>query len=384
METTIQKTIVFGVFILIGFLLKRKFTSKAETQGLKKIILNLALPATIFIALMGVDVDPSLLTLPFLALLLNGLLFWIFPFVLPMVGFKKNTSEYRTLRLLLPSLAPGLSCFPFIAEILGPTYLAKAAMADLGNKIFVLIILYCVAVHWFMKVSSNTGEKQSGKLKSLITTLLSEPVTVLILLAIGLLSFGFSFQNLPSMIQDVLQKLSLLMTPLVMIFIGLSVKIRKDQFIKIVSILILRAGIVLLISAGIVGVMGITIREEILLLISFSLSACSFWPYAHIASISEKEKEELDDSKKTFHNGFAINVLAISFPLSTVMIMSIMLNPSMVGDPYRIILLAIGCIGIGVILTFWVRYQEIKDVAKRTTTIGPKQNIWITRQASKN
>ncbi|MBW1297854.1 AEC family transporter [Aquimarina litoralis] len=383
METTIQKTIVFGVFILIGFLLKRKFTSKAETQGLKKIILNLALPATIFIALMGVDVDPSLLTLPFLALVINGLLFWIFPFVLPMVGFKKNTPEYRTLRLLLPSLAPGLSCFPFIAEILGPTYLAKAAMADLGNKIFVLIILYCVAVHWFMKISSNTGEKQSGKLKSLITTLLSEPVTVLILVAIGLLSFGFSFQNLPNIAQDVLQKLSLLMTPLVMIFIGLSVKIRKDQFIKIVSVLILRAGIVLLISAGIVGVMGITIREEILWLVSFTLSACSFWPYAHIASISEKEKEELD-GKKTFRNGLAINVLAISFPLSTVMIMGIMLNPSLVGDPYRIILLGIGCIGIGVILTFWIRYQEIKDVAKRTTTIGPKQNIWMTRQTSKN
>ncbi|WP_299898599.1 permease [uncultured Aquimarina sp.] len=383
METTIQKTIVFGVFILIGFLLKRKFTSKAETQGLKKIILNLALPATIFIALMGVKIDQNLLTLPFIALLINGLLFWMFPFVLPMVGFKKNTPEYRTLRLLLPSLAPGLSCFPFIAELLGPNYLAKAAMADLGNKVFVLIILYCVAMHWYMKLSNNTNQKQNRKLKSLITTLLSEPVTVLILLAIGLLSFGLSFQNLPNMVQDVLQKLSLLMTPLVMIFIGLSVKIRKDQFIKIVSVLILRTGVVLLISAGIIGLMGITIREEILWLISFSLSACSFWPYAHIAGIGEKEKQEYG-SEKTFHNGLAINVLAISFPLSTVMIMGIMLNPSLVGDPYRITLLAIGCIGIGVILTFWVRYQEIKDVAKRTTTIGPKQNIWMTRQASKN
>jgi len=53
MDATIQKTILFGIFIIIGFFLKRKFNSKAEIQGLKKIILNLALPATIFIALMG-------------------------------------------------------------------------------------------------------------------------------------------------------------------------------------------------------------------------------------------------------------------------------------------------------------------------------------------
>jgi len=61
METTIQKTILFIIFIGIGFILKRKFTTKAEIQGLKKIILNLALPATIFIALMGVEIDRNLL-----------------------------------------------------------------------------------------------------------------------------------------------------------------------------------------------------------------------------------------------------------------------------------------------------------------------------------
>ena len=76
MDIGIQKTIVFLFFIFIGVLLKVKFKSKEEISGIKKIILNLALPATIFIALLGVKVELHLLILPLLALGLNLLLFF--------------------------------------------------------------------------------------------------------------------------------------------------------------------------------------------------------------------------------------------------------------------------------------------------------------------
>ena len=48
------KALSFILFIVIGILLKSKFTSKEEVNGLKKIILLLALPATIFIALLKI------------------------------------------------------------------------------------------------------------------------------------------------------------------------------------------------------------------------------------------------------------------------------------------------------------------------------------------
>lgn len=371
METTIQKTILFVIFIGIGFILKRKFTAKAEIQGLKKIILNLALPATIFIALMGIEIDRDLLGLPLMALAINLFLFFIFPFVLPLVGFKKNTPDYRTMRLMIPSLAPGLSCFPFVVEILGKEYLAKAAMADLGNKVFVLIILYSVAMHWYYRQPTNQDKKQKGKLKSLLITLFSEPVTLLIVLALGLMSFGVSLENLPPMMINVLQKLSLLMTPLVMIFIGLAVKIRKDQFIKLFSVLMLRAGFVMLISVGMIWILQITIREDILWILSFSLSACSFWPYAHISSIGEKEKQEVG-KEQTFRNSLAINTLALSFPLSTLMIMTVMLNPDFMTVPYHIVGIALGCISIGGALAFWLRIKELKTTKPASKTIGFK------------
>ena len=94
MDIGIQKTIVFLFFIFIGVLLKVKFKSKEEISGIKKIILNLALPATIFIALLGVKVELHLLILPLLALGLNLLLFFSMPLILPLMGIGKNTPEY--------------------------------------------------------------------------------------------------------------------------------------------------------------------------------------------------------------------------------------------------------------------------------------------------
>ena len=142
MDVNLQKTLLFLLFIGIGLLLKLKIKEKRELAGIKMIILNLALPATIFIALLSVNVEVSLLVLPFIALLLNFFLFFATPFLFPFIGIKKDSPNYRTAQMLLPSLAPGLSCFPFILEYLGESYLAKAAMADLGNKLFVLLILY--------------------------------------------------------------------------------------------------------------------------------------------------------------------------------------------------------------------------------------------------
>ena len=193
MDLTLQKTLTFLLFIGIGLLLKLKFKSKEELNGIKKIILNLALPATIFIALIGITIDGTFLSLPFFALGLNVILFLVFPYFLPLTGIEKNSPDHRTARLLVPSLAPGLSCFPFILEFLGQESLAKAAMADLGNKVFVLIILYIIAMKWFYNNKRTAIVKsKSSKLKSLLLTMICEPVNLFIFAAIVLVFFGFN------------------------------------------------------------------------------------------------------------------------------------------------------------------------------------------------
>ena len=346
MDVGIQKTIVFLFFIFIGILLKVKFKSKEEITGIKKVILNLALPATIFIALLGIKVELHLLILPLLALGLNLLLFFAMPFILPLMGIGKGSSEYRTAKLLVPSLAPGLSSFPFILEFLGEEYLAKAAMSDLGNKVFVLFFLYLVAMNWHYSLQSNQKKNGGTKLKPLIKAMVSEPVNVFIVAALVLLAFGLHMDSLPFFMSETLEKLSLIMTPLVLLFIGLAVKIKRKQFFQIFSLLCTRAGLVLLISGVFVTITGIQAQNEILLTMAFGLSACSFWPYAHIAAVDSMEMDK-KSKKKTFSSDFGVAILALSFPLSTMLILATLNSGSFFVKPLNIFMIAVVLLAVG-------------------------------------
>ncbi|WP_318343773.1 AEC family transporter [Flagellimonas baculiformis] len=355
MDIGFQKTVVFLFFIFIGILLKSKFKSKEEITGIKKIILNLALPATIFIALLGIKVEPHLLILPLLALGLNLLLFLAMPIILPIMGIGRGTPEFRTAKLLVPSLAPGLSSFPFILEFLGEDYLAKAAMSDLGNKVFVLFFLYLVAMNWHYGLQSSGKKNDGKKLVPMIKAMVFEPVNIFIGVALVLLALGMSMDSLPFFLSETLEKLSLIMTPLVLLFIGLAVKIKRKQFFQIFSLLCTRAGLVLLICGAFILISGIQAQNEILLILAFGLSACSFWPYAHIAAVDSMEME-VEPQKKTFSSSFGVAVLALSFPLSTMLILAILNSGSFFGQSYTILwvgllLLAVGlsiplCIGL--------------------------------------
>tara|TARA_R110002050_G_scaffold16719_2_gene50544 strand:- start:6035 stop:7177 length:1143 start_codon:yes stop_codon:yes gene_type:complete len=348
MDITIQKTITFILFICIGLLLKLKFKSKEEVNGIKKIILNLALPATIFIALLGIKVESNLLILPLLALALNFLIYYSSSFLLPLAGIEKKSPEYRTARLLVASLAPGLSCFPFVLEFLGEDYLAKAAMADLGNKIFVLIVLYIIAMNWYYKQRSIVKESNHSKIKSLLLALLYEPVNLFITIALILIFFGLSLNTLPFFITDTLSRLSVIMTPLVLLFIGLAVKIKRKDFLKLLSMLALRAGLVVLIIGIFVVIAQISVQNDILLLLSFGLSACSFWPFAHISAISSKEID-IPKRQQTFDTTFAVNILALSFPFSTILILGILSSGNSFSTAIPIFILATVLLVLGLI-----------------------------------
>ncbi len=361
MDLTLQKTITFVLFIGIGILLKLKFKSKEELTGIKKIILNLALPATIFLALIGVKIDSALLSLPFLALMLNMFLFLVFPYLIPLTGIAKNSPQYRTARLLVPSLAPGLSCFPFVIEFLGDDYLAKAAMADLGNKVFVLIILYLVAMNWYYRKRAVKTTSNTKKIKSLVLAMISEPVNIFIIIALILVFFGFNKESLPFFISETISRLSLIMTPLVLLFIGLAVNIKKKQFSKLLALLFLRAGFVTLLCGSLIMVCNIEVQNDILLLLAFGLSACSFWPFSHIALVDAQENR-IAKSKRTFNSNFAVNILALSFPLSTVLILGILSSGSLFSSATPVFLLGAIFMSLG-ILPFIIK--NIKAIRRK-------------------
>lgn len=320
MTEAITKTISLLLLILIGYLFSRKIEGKNQKEGIRTIILSLALPATILIALLKVDFIPELIIIPVLALLFNIFIYGLIS-KLPLRSlFNLKESQYRSLVLIIPSLAPGLSCFPFVMEYSGEGTLAIAALADLGNKIFVLIITYVIAMKWYLRANKEfTGDKKVN-IKDVLLSLLNEPVNVIVVTAVIMLSLGLNYDSFPVWLRASIDKISLMMTPLVLLFIGISIKFTWAQIRTIFAFLFFRSSIAFCISAALLVIISPTDIATALLIVVFPQSACSFWPYAHMAAVSDLEKRHKQESA-TFDLDFAMNILACSLPFSVILIM---------------------------------------------------------------
>ncbi len=322
MNFALQKTLELILIIGLGLLLQKK-VAKQDLKGLKTVILSVALPATIFIALLKIKLESSLLVFPLLALSFNLTMLLASKYVLSASLPKTQNAKKRTLMMLLPSLAPGLSCFPFIVVYLGDDFLALAALADVGNKIFGLILLYMLAMHWYnLRVSKDLRASTKSRLRSLLLSMLNEPINMVIVVGLIMLGFGWGLASLPGFLQNTINSMKVLMTPLVLLFIGMAVRIKFNEFGCILSLLMRRAGITFCLSALFVYLFPAMTPALILLLVVFPQSACSFWPFAHMSAVASLETKD-GQQKPTFDIDFAINILACSLPFSTILIIGI-------------------------------------------------------------
>jgi len=330
------------------------------------LILSLALPATIFIALLKIDFSWGMVVVPLLALGFNLLMYAIM-LKLPLASlFNMKEEEYRSLVILIPSLAPGLSLFPFILEYHGEAPLALAALADVGNKVFVLIILYLVAMQWYFSRNGIRKQKTGKKLKSLMQTMLGEPVNVLMVLAIAMLAMGLRFESLPAFLQLSIDRLSLMMTPLILLFIGLSVKLSWQQVKAIFSFLLFRSAIAFFISGLLIGILPAQDLATTILIVVFPQCACSFWPFAHMASVNSMEEKNSSGRPKTFDLDFGMNVLACSMPFSVILILAVYLFEGFFAQPANVFISALLLFALAVlqaIVSFALKPAYNKKVA---------------------
>lgn len=335
MNFALQKTLELLLIIALGLMLQRK-VAKADLKGVKTIILSIALPAVIFISLLKINLDISLLVFPAIALTFNLLMLAASNYFLSRSLPKEDGAKRRTLNMLLPSLAPGLSCFPFIMVYLDDKMLALASLADVGNKIFGLILLYLLAMHWYrIRALTKENESSKSKLKSLVMSLLNEPINMVIIVGLIMLGFGLNLESFPVFIQNTISSLKVLMTPLVLLFIGMAVRIKRKEFGIIFSVLLGRAGIAFLLSSLCIFLIPSLSVPLILLIVVFPQSSCSFWPYAHMSVVSALENKD-GQPKPTFDIDFAITVLACSLPFSTILIITIFSFSNYFVDPTHI------------------------------------------------
>jgi hypothetical protein len=302
--------------------------------------------------------------IPILALGFN-LVLYVLVDKLPIQSvFDVPSSQYRAATLLLPSLAPGLSCFPFILEYSGEMPFALAALGDIGNKVFVLIIAYLIAMKWYFNNHAATERTGKSKLKDLLKALIEEPVNMVIVTAIVMLSLGLNFESLPAVITLNIDRLSVMMTPLVLLFIGISMKLTRQQAKVILAFLFFRSGVAFLLSSLLLLVLPPQGLAIALLIVVFPQSACSFWPFAHMASVSDLERRADEQPKnRVFDLEFAMNILACSLPFSVILILGIYSSGELFAN-FRYTLIAAGtCLMIATLPVF-SKARKVREVLR--------------------
>ncbi len=353
-----EKTLGLLLMIGLGLLLQRKIGSPEQLKGLKVLILSVALPATIFVALLNVELSQDLLILPLLALVINGLLLGATHLSRGLFN-ELGAARQRTMMMLLPSLAPGLSCFPFVAEFLGEDAVALAALADVGNKFFVLILLYFLAIHWYQRLNVATSSGEGNKLKQLLLALVGEPINIVMIVALVMLAFGLNLQSLPGAVGSVVLRLSSIMAPLILLFIGLAVKFTRSDFGLIFRLLLWRAGLALVVSAAFLALAPGLSAPMALLAVVFPLSSCSFWPFAHMSAVDVQE----EGAGRTFDVGFGLSTLAVSLPFSTTLILGVFSFQSTFANPIHLLAFGSGMLAIACVPWIVARIKHLVTVS---------------------
>ena len=363
MNFALQKTLELLIIIGLGIFLQKK-VAKQDLKGVKVLVLSVALPATIFAALLKIELKGTLLVFPLLALCFNLLMLLASKYVLASTLPTEENAKKRTLMMLLPSLAPGLSCFPFLVVYIGEDSLALAALADVGNKVFGLILLYLLAMHWYHKRSIKEADSSTGgKLKSLVMSLINEPINIVIILGLIMLSFGLNLTSLPGFLQNTVLSMKVLMTPLVLLFIGMAVRINPGEFGMILSLLVRRAGIAFLLSGIFVHLVPSLAPAMILLLVVFPQSSCSFWPYAHMSTVSAMEDKD-EQKEPTFDINFGVNILACSLPFSTLLIIGVFSFSDFFLPALNLVLLGSMMVAVSFAPVLYKKFKTIKKGKK--------------------
>lgn len=144
--------------IVLGYVLKKiGFFKDEDFTILSRITIRITLPATIVTSFAGKEIDPSMLSLTFMAigcgLLYIAVGYWI---------NRKNSREQQAFEMLnLPGYNIGTFVIPFAQSFLGPLGVIAVSLFDTGNAVICLGGAFSLAS--MIKDGSSFSLKRIGK-----------------------------------------------------------------------------------------------------------------------------------------------------------------------------------------------------------------------------
>ena len=187
-----------------------------------------------------------------------------------------------------------------------------------------------------------------------------QPINLTIIIALTASLFGIKLTTIPVYFQESLAHLRNLLTPTILIFIGLAVKVKSKDLQLILGLLLWRSALTFVLSAILISLLNIDL-DTALLAVAFPQSSCSFIPYAQMNVFSDLQ----DKSKKIFNPGLALSLLAISLPFSSFVIITIYSSGDYFTSPINLFKVsAIALVVSGILLRNKISNTRIATSAK--------------------
>jgi predicted permease len=239
MEQTIQiinQVLPILFLISLGYWTGRKnFLSESTIDELRKIVVNLALPAVIFLSFLNIELKASYFALFGLAFLLCVLLFLLGQLIKKQFNIKYSYFPYLTTGFEYGML--GVSLF---GAAYGLEKIGFIAVPDLGHEIFI----------WFVFLPLLLIKRDGMQNpKEIVKSFLSAPVVLAILTSILFNIFNgkdWLYQYpITGALMTTFEFLGSLTVPLILVIVGYGIKINRAGLMDALLVVFIRLGILI-------------------------------------------------------------------------------------------------------------------------------------------
>lgn len=227
------------LLLLLGVLLRRLRFLKAETVAeLKKLVVNVTLPALLFLAFSQVELQPQYL-------LVSLAVFVACALVMLLARVPAAGQQNAYFPFLLTGFEAGMMGYAIFGSVYGTESVFKFGIVDLGQVVFVFFVM----VPLLERLSSG-AQPFSDTVKGFFTT----PVILAILAGIVFNQLGlttaFAERPLTASILETISLVGALTTPLVTVAIGYEIQLRSGNLRRPATTVAIRLAVWIAIGIG--------------------------------------------------------------------------------------------------------------------------------------
>ncbi len=209
----LQSLLPIFVYFLVGVVLRiAGVAARDQAAFLFRLVLNVTLPALVFLAIAEAELTRRTALLPVSGFLVNLVCALAAALYARAAGLDSRRAGTVVLGACIANM---LFSFPFILATLGRAALADAILYDLGNGVFFATVAYSLALRY--------GQQEGSRVSSILLKTLRAPIFLSIAVAVGFNALDYA---VPAVANAVLAPLGAATAPLVLIAVGIMFSVR--------------------------------------------------------------------------------------------------------------------------------------------------------------